>query len=178
MIATKEKFNAATEPDYIDVSQLAGELEHIQMVNREIDRRTKRDEVQKRLDAEKRKAQALTRQMDDREEKKRECLAKAKMPVDGLTFDETAVLYRGMPLGQLGEAEQLRLSAMIFMAGNPKLRILPVWHGEALDDDGLAMLEQLCEENNFQILMARVDTSGKVGVVMNDGIGSEASERA
>ena len=173
--AAEKKVRDAPAGQLVDVSQLAGELEHIQMVNREIDRRTKRDEVQKRLDDERRKAQALTRAMDDREEKKRECLAKAKMPVDGLTFDETAVLYNGMPLGQLGEAEQLRLSALIFMAGNPKLRILPVWHGEALDDDGLAMLEQLCEENNFQILMARVDTSGKVGVVMNDGTGSEAA---
>jgi hypothetical protein len=50
----------------------------------------------------------------------------------------------------------------IFMATNPKLRVLPIWRGEALDEDNLAMMEQLCEENDFQVLMARVDSSGEV----------------
>lgn len=169
----KDEFAAASVGQFVDASLLTAELQQVQLVNREIDKRGRRDEVEKKLTAEQRKAAGLTRAIDDRTEMKVNALASAKMPVDGLTMDEGTVLFKGIPLGQLGEAEQLRLAALIYMTGNPKLRVLPIWHGEALDDDNLAVLEALCEEHDFQIWMAKVDSSGTVGVVMNDGIGTE-----
>jgi hypothetical protein len=108
--------------------------------------------------------------MEGREEKKRAAMAAAKMPIEGLSFDEMEVLYQGIPLQQIGDAKGIEVCMRIFMATNPKLRVLPIWRGEALDEDNLAMMEQLCEENDFQVLMARVDSSGEVGVVMEDGM--------
>ena len=37
----------------------------------------------------------------------------------------------------------------------------------------LAVLEALCEEHDFQIWMAKVDSSGTVGIVMEDGVGTQ-----
>jgi len=170
----QEKHEAMPAGELIDVSALSAELDRIQVTNREIDRAAKAAGLRKDLDAERVKANKLTRAMEEREEQKRAAMAKAKMPVDGMTFDENAVLFKGIPLTQLGEAEQLRVCCQVFMSGKSELRILPIWHGEALDEDNLKMLEALCEENDFHILMARVDSSGKVGIVMEDGEGHEA----
>lgn len=165
---------SADVPALLDVSALAAELETVQITNREIDRKAKADALQVELAERRRDANQLTRGMEEREEKKRSAMAKAKMPVEGMTFDENAVLYKGIPLEQLGEGEQLRVCCQVFMSGKQRLRILPIWHGEALDEDNLKTLEALCEENDFHILMARVDSSGKVGIVMEDGEGHDA----
>jgi len=116
--------------------------------------------------------------MEQRDEQRRLAVAKAKIPIDGLGFNDamTQVIYKGLPIDNLGEGEQIRISALIGMAANPKLRVLCIRHGEALDDDGLQVLAQLAEEHDFQIWMARVDSSGKVGIVLEDGMVTKRNE--
>jgi hypothetical protein len=168
--ACEQKHEALPAGVMVDVSALSAELQEIQTTNREIEKRERREAAEKALAEERRKADALTRAMEGREEKKRAAMAAAKMPIEGLSFDEMEVLYQGIPLQQIGDAKGIEVCMRIFMATNPKLRVLPIWRGEALDEDNLAMMEQLCEENDFQVLMARVDSSGEVGVVMEDGV--------
>ena len=170
--AATAAFQVAPEPEYLDTAKLTAELQQAQATNREIDRKTRRDEIKTKLDAKRKESTEITRAMERRTEKKRAAIANAKMPVEGLTFSDesdAAVLYNGIPLEQMGEGEQIKISAQIAMAANPKLRILRIMHGEALDDDGLAILAQLAEEHDYQIWMARVETSGKVGIVLEDG---------
>lgn len=153
----------------VDVMALTAELRSAESTNRAIDQRAT-FEILKADRAEKqRKSDHLTRTMEQRAEKKREALAKAQIPVPGLTFDEREVKFNGIPLENLGEGEQIRISTLIGMAANPKLRVLCIRHGEALDEDGLKLLAEMAAEHDFQIWMARVDSSGKVGIVMEDG---------
>jgi AAA domain len=154
---------------YVEVAPLTQKLQEAQIVNREIGRRTKRDAIRAQLALERQKADGFTRAMEEREEQKRAAIHGAKMPVEGLTFDENAVLYNGIPIEQLGTAEQIRISTSIAMAANPKLRVIRIMHGEALDDDSLAILAMMAEQHDFQIWMARVDTTGKAGIIMEDG---------
>jgi hypothetical protein len=168
-LRAKEVFDTAPIGEMADVGALTQELQQAQLINRELDKRDRSERIEKQLHAEEKKAGALTRAMDERNERKREAIAGAKMPIEGLTFDENAVAYNGLPLNQLGEAEQIRIATTIAMATNPKLRAVPIHRGESLDDEALALIEALAEENNFQIFMAKVDTSGAVGIVMHDG---------
>jgi hypothetical protein len=62
-----------------------------------------------------------------------------------------------------------RVSVAIAMAANPKLRVLRVRDGSLLDEDGIAMLAKLANERDYQIWLERVDSTGKIGVVMEDG---------
>ena len=56
------------------------------------------------------------------------------------------------------------------MAQNPKLKVIFIPRGEALDEDSLDILAELAEENDFDIWIAKVDSSGKMGVVIEDGM--------
>ena len=58
------------------------------------------------------------------------------------------------------------------MSSNPKLRVMQIRDGSLLDDDGLLAIADLAEQHNYQVLIERVDSSGKVGVVMEDGTAS------
>lgn len=110
-------------------------------------------------------------------------LAKAKFPIPGLSFETVTegssgrerknpkkiITYNGVPLADASSAEQIRVSTAIGMANKPELCFLLIRDGSLLDDNGLAILEQMAHEHDYQILMEKVDTSGKVGIFMEDG---------
>jgi hypothetical protein len=169
----RKLLEAMPSGEYAQATQLSEELQQAQVINREIDRHNQRDALQGQLNARLSRVAELTRQMEEREETKRSAVAGASMPMAGLTFDDDGVLYNGIPVAQLGDAEKIRVSTAIAMAANPKLRVIRIMHGEALDDAGLQLLAQMAEEHDYQIWMARVDTSGKVGIIMEDGMVKE-----
>jgi DNA repair exonuclease SbcCD ATPase subunit len=162
-------FKKAPAGEFVQVAQLSAELQQAQITNREIDKRARRQELEKQAKVKRDESERYTRAMDQRTMKRTEAVAAAKMPVDGLAFDENHVLFNGIPIEQLGGAEQIRVSTAVAMALNPKLKVIRIMHGEELDDDNLAILAMIAEQNGYQIWMARVDASGKVGIVMEDG---------
>ena len=91
------------------------------------------------------------------------------MPVKGLSFGEGEVVFNGLPLNQASDAEQLRVSIAIAMAANPKLRVLRIRDGSLLDERSLAAVATMADTQDYQIWIERVDSSGKVGVHMEDG---------
>jgi DNA repair exonuclease SbcCD ATPase subunit len=165
-----QAYNAAPDGHLVEVGQLAIDLQDAQRTNRAIDARNVWNDLNTELQKHRSDSEQLTRAIEQREEEKRTSLASVEMPVKGLTFDENGVQYRGTPLENLGEGEQLRIAAEIGMAANPKLRVLCIRRGEALDEEGLKILANLAEERDFQLWITRVDSSGKVGVVLEDGM--------
>ena len=91
------------------------------------------------------------------------------MPISGLGFDDDGVTYQGVPLKQASAAEQLRVSVAMAMALNPKVRVIRITDGSLLDSDNLALIEQMAADQDFQVWIERVDETGTVGVVIEDG---------
>lgn len=98
-----------------------------------------------------------------------DALQSATMPLAGLYVDEEHVTYGDVPLKQCSSAEQLRVSVAIAMAMNPTVRVIRITDGSLLDSDNLAVIEQMAIDNDFQIWLERVDESGQLGVVIEDG---------
>ena len=87
----------------------------------------------------------------------------------GLGFDDDGVTLDGVPFAQASAAEQLRVSVAMAMALNPKVRIIRITDGSLLDSENLALIEEMAGANGFQVWIERVDESGAVGVVIEDG---------
>lgn len=114
-------------------------------------------------------ADKLSKRIDDRNEQKAKALESAAMPVPGLTLGEGRVTLNGVPFDQCSSAEQLRTSVAIAMAANPKIRVIRIKDGSLLDDDGLRVIQELAATQDYQVWIERVDSSGKIGIVMEDG---------
>lgn len=112
---------------------------------------------------------ALTETLAAIDDEKAEALNRAQLPVDGLGFDEDGVTFQGHPLSDCCTAEKLRVSATIGMRTNPELRILFIRDGSLLDDANLAMLEQLAQDDDYQVWVERVGDDGKPAIIMEDG---------
>ena len=115
-------------------------------------------------------ADALTAAMADREKQKAAALAAAKMPVQGLSFGADGITYNGIPFSQASQAEKLRVSTAIAMASNPKLKVILIRDGSALDSDSIALMAAMAEEHGFQVWVERVSDGDGVGIVIEDGM--------
>jgi chromosome segregation ATPase len=110
-----------------------------------------------------------TKQIESLDAMKAEGLAAAKMPTEGLSFDEDGVTYNGLAFSQASSAEQLRVSCAIGMAAKPEIRIMRITDGSLLDSTNLAVIEEMAREHEYQVWIERVDESGTIGVVIEDG---------
>jgi recombinational DNA repair ATPase RecF len=148
---------------------LSDELAAARAVNQAIERKLEaeaKDAEIKRVSTEVAK---LSRAIDGHRQKQADIIARAKFPVAGLGFSDDGVTYNGLPFEQASNAEQIKVSIAMGMVGNPKLRVMRIKDGSLLDDDSMAMVEKMAEDEDFQIWLELVDTTGKVGVYLVDG---------
>jgi hypothetical protein len=169
---------AAAEPE--DIETLRLEISQAEKRNAMFRENQRRAEAAKQADAAKLASEQLTSAIDKIDADKSTALANAKFPVDGLSFDESGVVFNGIPFDQASSAEQLRVSAAICFAMNPTLRVLLIRDGSLLDSDGLKTLAEIAEERDAQIWIETVSDGSKVGVVIEDGcvVNQEAAEPA
>lgn len=171
-----ENFKKQRDVTYIDLAPLEHRLEMAEATNAHHRQYVERQQAvaqAKQLWAE---ADEITARMKARETERRAVIESAALPIAGLGFSPFGVTYNGLPLEQASSAEQLRVSVAIAMASNPKLRVLRIKDGSLLDERSMAMLQEMADAKEYQCFIEMVDTSGTVGIVMEDGTARVASE--
>jgi DNA repair exonuclease SbcCD ATPase subunit len=111
----------------------------------------------------------LTDRIDTARKMKVEALERAVFPVPGLSFGDGDVSLDAVPFSQASTAQQILASFAIACAMNPKLKIVLVRHGSLLDDRSLVQLSHAAHDAGYQVWIERVDTTGRVGFVIEDG---------
>ena len=169
--AALEKQLASAEPlpEPKDAAEVRARLDRAKEVNAAVDRANRRKALLAEAERLKAESEALTAAMVKRDEEKRAAIAAAKLPVDGVEFVGEAIHLNGVPFDQASDAEQLRASLAIAMAANPRLRVIRVRDGSLLDEDGLRIVEEMAGDRDFQVWCERVDSSGRIGFVLENG---------
>lgn len=156
-------------PEPIDTAALRAQLEGAKQTNASIGQRTQKLKLEGELGALEGQSQALTDAMEARVKVTAEAIERAKMPVPGLGFGEGEVLLNGVPFDQASTAVQLKTSLAIAMQANPTIRVIRIQHGNDLDEQSMEVVAKMAEENDYQVWVERVDSSGKIGVYIEDG---------
>jgi chromosome segregation ATPase len=156
-------------PDIIDVTDLREEIRGAEAKNADFRKRAEKQKLVEQAEATAKQSDEITRQIESRNAEKARAIESAAMPVPGLSLEDGRVLLNGIPFDQCSSAEQLRTSVAIAMAANPKLRVIRIKDGSLLDDDGLRVIQELAATQDYQVWIERVDSSGKIGIVMEDG---------
>lgn len=161
--------SAGPLPDPISISGLRASLDAALAANALLEKRKQKNIIEGEADALEMRSRVLTDKIAEREKQVADAIKAADMPVAGLGFGADHVLFNGIPFEQSSDAERLRVSTAIAMAANPKLRIIRIKDGSLLDDNGLKMLSDMARDKDFQVWLELVDTSGKIGIFMEDG---------
>lgn len=91
------------------------------------------------------------------------------LPVPGLSFSPVGLEFNGQPFTQAADSDRLRVAVGIAMAQNPQLRIIRIRDGNLFDSQSLELLEQMAKNEDYQVWIERVDESGQIGIVIEDG---------
>jgi DNA repair exonuclease SbcCD ATPase subunit len=104
------------------------------------------------------------------EAEKMRILSTVQYPVEGLAIAESGVTFGGVPFEQASMSEQLKVSVAVGLALNPKLRVLLVRNGNALDEDSLKQVAEQAEAADAQVWVEWVTKSKEgVAVMIEDG---------
>ena len=115
------------------------------------------------------KSVALTKAMDDRKASMAKAVAKATFPVDGLTIEDGMAKLNGHALDVASRAEMLTLGFAIAASKKPRLRVALIEDASLMDSNSLRKVAELSVKYGFQTWLERVDESGTVGIVIEDG---------
>ncbi len=105
---------------------------------------------------------------------KADMLSALDIPVDGLALTDDGPAVHGIPFGQCSQAEQLRVSAAVAMAANPKLKVMLIRDGSLLDEQSLETLCQMATKADHQLWLERVGQDEHTTVVIEDGTVKES----
>jgi energy-coupling factor transporter ATP-binding protein EcfA2 len=165
-----ERLNSLPQPaNPIDTAEVRRQLQDAKAINVAAASAAEKKRLSEQALAEEVKSGHLTKAIKDRAEAVAAAIASAELPVQGLGFGDGYVTLNGLPFAQASDAEQLRTSIALAMAMNPKLKVLRIRDGSLLDENGLRLVAEMAELHDFQVWVERVDTSGKIGVVIEDG---------
>lgn len=176
----EEKLRTAEAlPEPKDAAEVQARLTKAKQINAAVDQAARRATLQEDARKAQAEAEALSAAIEARNKTKVDAIAAAKLPVEGLGFGDDCITLNGLPFDQASDAERLRVSCAIAMASNPKLRVIRVRDGSLLDEDGMRLLSEMADENDMQVWIEAVDSSGKVGIVLEDGhVASTPESRA
>ena len=163
----REEFQSG--PEQIDTAEISARLSSIEETNARVRSAAEHRRTADRLAAKREEAAQFTLALKEIDKRKSDALGNVKFPVDGLSFDSSGVLYKGIPFSQASAAEQLRVSAGLAMASKPQLRVLQIRDGSLLDSDSLKVLTDLATERDFQVWLETVSEDPTVGIVIEDG---------
>ena len=176
---SRAEAEAENIPDAIDVAPIRERIAGAETANAALDAKERR----RILEADATKAEGQANDLTERMEKRAEDVAAkvraADLPIPGLTLAQGQVTLNGVPLEQASDAERLRISCAIAMRRHAKLRVLRVRDGSLLDSASLKQIAELAKDADYQVWVERVDESGKIGVVIEDGqvVQPEADEQ-
>jgi DNA repair exonuclease SbcCD ATPase subunit len=117
----------------------------------------------------KKQSETMTKKIEAIDQQKADVLKAASFPVPGLSVNEDGVTLNDLPFNQACSSEQLKVSVAMAMALNPKLRIIRIMDGSLLDAESMAVLEKMTKDKDFQVWIERVNDTGEVGIVIEDG---------
>ena len=152
-----------------DLEAFKCQIDDVEKTNILVRKKQERQQIIDRLTSQETASENQTKAMEAIDAQKADAIKNATMPVPGLSFDESGVLYNGVKLKGCSAAEQLKVSIGIAMVLNPKIRVIRITDGSLLDDHNMKVIEEMAEEHDFQVWIERVDSTGKMGVFIQEG---------
>jgi len=165
-------------PESIDLGAIQKRISEARAVNANVlllQQRQKHLQVAEQFE---RESEELTKRMEERERTKQAAIAKAQLPIAGITFKDEEVYLNGVPFEQASTALKLKCGVAIAVAKNPQLRLVWIRDASLLDDKSYETVAHLAREFDCQILLETVRPIGSDAVILEDGQVKKASEAA
>lgn len=149
---------------------LAEKIASVDAINAQVRKKKERSDLGRALDDHEQKAKLLTDLQAECDAEKARLLSEAKMPIDGMEFDDDGVRINTIRFDQLATGEQIKASAAIAMAANPGLKVVLIREGALVNRENMAALCKMAEERGYQVWVEKFqEVAGDTGIHIVDG---------
>ena len=172
--------NGTTELEKLepqDVTFLQGQLKSIEESNRRAREVIEYQNLKTALDTLDKDITKLNEKMELIEIEKAEALEAAPLPVKGFTVNAEGVRVinedgQDVPYCQASGAQRFKISLALAMAANPTLRVIRIQDGSLLDDDSMAVIQEMAKDQDFQVWIefASRNDQDRIGIFIEDGM--------
>lgn len=160
---------AVDDPDESVKETLTMQIRTIEQDRKKFQENTEREAVRKDLQKMHEKYKAMQKDLDAMLQAHKKLESTAAFPVKGLQFTDDGLLFNDIPLDQLSQAQKIKVGMAVSMAMNPKMRVILCREASLLDEENLQVIREIAEKKDYQIWMERVDSTGKTGIVIEEG---------
>lgn len=157
--------------DLVDQSteELENNLQEIEEINRKVranldKQKAEEDAHQAELEWENKDA-VLKKVRQD----KLDLLTGANLPLEGLSIEDSVLIYKGQKWDNMSSAEQLIVATSIVRKLNPECGMVLVDKLEQMDVDTLKEFGAWAEKEGLQIIGTRVSTGEECSIIIEDG---------
>lgn len=161
--------NAEPLPDKLDTADLARQLSEANETNIEAEKQQRHEALMATAQNHEKVSNALTAAIEARAEQKKQAIASAKFPVEGLSLGDEEVLVNSLPFAQAATSQKIRTAMAIAMASRPEIRVIRIEDGSLLDSDALKIVADMANANDFQIWVESVNDGTGSGIIIDDG---------
>lgn len=169
---TKKELNVLQKPQELkNVLVLKDKIQNAEKINSNVSLKNKQKDLKDKIKSKNELSESLTKKIEEYDNNKKNAIESCKMPVEGLSFGDNVVLFKGIPLEQCSQAEKIKISTSIAMSNNndKQLKVVLIKDGSLLDEDNMGIITDMAKEKDYQVWIEKVDSSGKIGIVIEDG---------
>ena len=153
----------------VDDANLFAEIQRIQKHNSEASKNKEVVGLVVELNDNVAAIEKIEARMEEIKEYKISVIRDAKFSIEGLTIQDNALYYAGVPLNQASQAEKLRVCMALSIAGKPEIKVILMPQASLLDEDNMELVSKMAEELDFQIWMEIVGDGDPLSFVIEDG---------
>ena len=116
------------------------------------------NERQAQLEQAKVRANDINEHIAELEAERKELIANAKLPVDGLSFTDDGLLLNNIPFmpGKVSDSQTMEIAAKLVIASNPTVKVFRIARGESLGAKRLETIIDIAKRNGFQGFIEQV----------------------
>lgn len=168
--AARGEFELSVLAEPADLEALTAKLDGIEDTNAAVRAAKQYNATVAELKAAEALVDAENEKLASIDQQKRDGLAKAVWPDEGLGIDEQGVTLDGVPLKQANTARKIVAALRIATSGDPKVKLVIISDGDMLDADSIELVRSVAAEKGYTVLVERDrDESREVGFEIVEG---------
>ena len=142
-------------PEKTDIPAL---LESAEAHNKKYSLIQQYNEKKHQLDEATEKASNMDSRIDSLSKERRELIAKAELPIAGLSFTDDGLELNGVPFipGKVSDSQTMEIAAKLIIASNPTVKVFRIARGESLGQKRLEAIIDIAKRNGFQGFIEQV----------------------
>jgi len=152
-----------------DIESIKAQISSATETNKKIQQRDMKANLENQIGDLKVLSEQYTQELKDLESEKLDRISGVKFPIEGLSINDEGITYKGFPLEQISQSEQLLVGLSVGAALNPNLKVILIKDASVLDAENMQMLKQWAKDKDYQLWIERVEEDDPDAIIIEDG---------